>query len=113
MVEDHSASAEVTPAEETPPQYTAIRPDHAGPQYTGDGGQDLRPEPVADFRTEVAPTEFRTEVLSADYRPDFRTEVPRTEFRPRLPGPRSVPAESGRGRPAPTSPRRGWIRLIT
>jgi chromosomal replication initiator protein DnaA len=78
VVEDHSASAEFTPAEETPSQYT--RPDHAEPQHTGDGGQDLRPDPVADFRTEVAPTEFRTGAVSPDFRADFRAEIPRTEF---------------------------------
>ena len=58
MVEDHSASAEFTPAE------------YAPTDYTGDGGQDLRPDPAADFRTEVPPAEFRSgppRVDPADY----------------------------------------------
>ena len=81
MVEDQSASAEETPAEYTPAHY--IRPDHIGSQYQGDGGQDLRPEPAADFRTEVTPTEFRSEPHPAEFRTeptDIRAE-PNPDFR--------------------------------
>ncbi len=97
MVEDYSASAEDTSAEYTPSHY--IEPDHTAPRHTGDGGQDLRPDPAADFRTEVTPTEFRTEPhpvefraepLPADFRaeplPDgFRTEP--ADFRAEVPPP--------------------------
>ncbi|MEV5960680.1 chromosomal replication initiator protein DnaA [Kribbella sp. NPDC051952] len=81
MVEDHSASAEYTPAEYTPARYGPV---YTGPQYTGDGGQDLRPDPVADFRTEVAPPEFPTEPRAefpADPEPEPPTE-PRAEVPP-------------------------------
>jgi chromosomal replication initiator protein len=110
VVDDYSASAEKTPAEYTPAHY--IRPDHTGPQYQGDGGQDLRPEPAADFRTEVTPAafrpepplaEFRAESLPADFRtephpPEFRTEIvspdPDDHLSPSLPIPMPEPPQS-------------------
>lgn len=92
MVEDHSASAEYTPAEYTPARYGPV---YTGPQYTGDGGQDLRPDPVADFRTEVPPPEFPTEFRPEPDLTEFGTEPAPTEFRtePAPTGSQTEPAQ--------------------
>jgi chromosomal replication initiator protein len=67
VVEDHSASAEFTEVE-----------------YTGDGRQDLRPEPAVDFRSEIPPAP----------EPAPRTD-PADHLSPSLPIPLPEPPESG------------------
>ncbi|HEY3507687.1 MAG TPA: hypothetical protein VGL36_00960, partial [Kribbella sp.] len=64
MVEDHSASAEFTPAEFTGSEYRT--------DFGADGRQDLRPEPDADIRPEPE-ANFRTELPPAP-EPEPRVE---------------------------------------
>jgi chromosomal replication initiator protein DnaA len=81
VVEDHSASAEVTPVEYTAAEYRT--------EYSGDGPQDLRPEPDAGLRPEPE-ANFRTEV------PPAPEPLPRTEAAaPRDEAARTTPAEAG------------------
>ncbi|TQJ18979.1 chromosomal replication initiator protein DnaA [Kribbella jejuensis] len=109
MVEDHSASAEFTAAEFAPPEFTGAehRPDHGaehgtehGVEHRTDHGvdrrQDLRPEPddsrpepEANFRTEVPPApEPKPRMDPGDY------------LSPSLPIPMPEPSAFGY-RPAP------------
>jgi len=88
VVEDYSANAEDTPAE-----YT--RTDH-----TGDGAQDLRPEPAADFRTEVRPQEFPTAAHPAEFSQDTRPAELSAEAHPTaFPGDARQAEFSGEARP--------------
>ena len=83
MVEDHSASAEVTPVEYTTAEYRT--------EHSGDGRQDLRPEPDAGLRPEPE-ANFRTEVPPAP-EPQPRAETaPPAESSP-APTPRMDPAD--------------------
>ncbi|MFF0266052.1 chromosomal replication initiator protein DnaA [Kribbella sp. NPDC004536] len=114
MVEDHSASAEFTPAEFTAAELTGAehRTDHGADrrQDLRPEPDDSRPEPDANFRTEVPPAPEptpRTESLPRS-EPLLRGEpAARAEPTPRVePGPRAEQAlrgESGpRAEQAPT-----------